>query len=205
MESWLSIHITRSVLAGPTWEPGLFAVSQQYLSDSCYRGALARPDSGAGELAQSGRPGCPFTNSILLTTPECIDEPTPVPSSSGKESYFPTSLPVLGTAKLLRSVSKSGECVIISHFNINCTPCTFGAVERSFKCLMTTRMPLCGLCVRIVCTLYYGMLVTFKMTVDPGRQVAQLVEHLTLGFGSGHDLRVMRSSPEVAPGSTWSA
>ena len=28
-----------------------------------------------------------------------------------------------------------------------------------------------------------------------GAWVAQLVEHLTLDFGSGHDLRVMRLSP----------
>ena len=33
--------------------------------------------------------------------------------------------------------------------------------------------------------------------------MAQSVEHLTLGFGSGHDLRVVGSSPEL--GSALSA
>ena len=39
---------------------------------------------------------------------------------------------------------------------------------------------------------FFFFLIKFK-----GTWVAQLVEHLTLGFGSGHDLRVMRLSPTV--------
>ena len=34
-----------------------------------------------------------------------------------------------------------------------------------------------------------------KLRVAGGTWVAQLVEHLTLGFGSGHDPRVVESSP----------
>jgi len=34
-----------------------------------------------------------------------------------------------------------------------------------------------------------------KQIIHHGAWVAQLVKHLILGFGSGHDLRVMRSSP----------
>ena len=36
---------------------------------------------------------------------------------------------------------------------------------------------------------------TFKNKKMRGAWVAQSVEHLTLDFGSGHDLRVVRSSP----------
>ena len=37
--------------------------------------------------------------------------------------------------------------------------------------------------------------IVLKLSEIQGCQVAQLVKHLTLGFRSGHDLRVIRSSP----------
>lgn len=39
-----------------------------------------------------------FTNQMLLVTPR-RDVPISIPSSSGKEPHFPTSLPILGTVK----------------------------------------------------------------------------------------------------------
>jgi len=41
----------------------------------------------------------------------------------------------------------------------------------------------------------------FKITEIRGTWVAQSFKHPTLDFGSGHDLRVMRSSPTWSP--TW--
>ena len=49
----------------------------------------------------------------------------------------------------------------------------------------------------------YLELVSCYLTLDRGAQVAQSGERLTLDFGSGHDLRVVRSSP--TSGSTLSA
>lgn len=69
VESWLNTHITRSVLAGPTSEPGIFDFLQQYFSESCYRGRLAHPDSRAGGLARSDSLS-QFTNWTLLITPK---------------------------------------------------------------------------------------------------------------------------------------
>ena len=43
--------------------------------------------------------------------------------------------------------------------------------------------------------LMYLALTVLKITKSQGAWVAQWVEHPTLGFGSGHDLRVMRLSP----------
>ena len=37
----------------------------------------------------------------------------------------------------------------------------------------------------------------FKSKSNRGAWVAQLVKHLTLGFGSGHNLRVLRPSPAL--------
>ena len=39
------------------------------------------------------------------------------------------------------------------------------------------------------------ILLSALLTLPWGSQVVQLVEHPTLGLGSGHDLRVVRSSP----------
>ena len=38
-------------------------------------------------------------------------------------------------------------------------------------------------------------IVSFKRVISQGAKVAQLVEHLALDFGSGHDPRVVGSSP----------
>ena len=43
------------------------------------------------------------------------------------------------------------------------------------------------------------MFVSFKNGGFQGAWVVQSVEHLTLGFGSGGDLRVMGSSPKASP------
>ena len=39
----------------------------------------------------------------------------------------------------------------------------------------------------------------FRKNNLKGTWMAQLVKHLTLGFGSGQDLRVVRASPAMVP------
>ena len=40
-------------------------------------------------------------------------------------------------------------------------------------------------------------IIFLEMEMIQGTLVAQLVEHSTLGFGSGHDPKVLRSSPTL--------
>ena len=43
--------------------------------------------------------------------------------------------------------------------------------------------------------IYFNEYLTISLLNKSGCWVVQSVEHPTLGFGSGHELRVMRSSP----------
>ena len=43
---------------------------------------------------------------------------------------------------------------------------------------------------------YVNCTIIFKEEIKRGTWVAQLVEHLTLDFSSGHDFKVMKLSPK---------